>query len=71
MLKNVRNIITISFSLSQFQALKKETNKYQKISTMWKGYAAIIPGKIFGHVRKQSQVKVVFLRETLDTRLCL
>ena len=31
MLKNVWNILTVSFSLSQLEALKKEMNKYHMI----------------------------------------
>lgn len=66
MLKNVWNILSISVSLSFFQAVKKETNKYRKISSMWKHYATAMPGKIFGPVKKT----VVFQEETVVTRLC-
>ena len=31
MLKNVWNILTVSFSLLQFETLKKETNKHHMI----------------------------------------
>ena len=61
MLKNVWNILSISVSLSFFQAVKKETNKYHKISSMWKHYATAMPGKIFGPVKKT----VVFQEETV------
>lgn len=63
MLKNVWNIFTISVSLSHFQAVKKETNKYHKISSMWKHYATAIPDKVFGPVKKT-------VKETVATRLC-
>ena len=51
MLNNVWNVLKISFSLSQFHALKKEANKHHKISRTLKYYATAMADKIFGPVK--------------------
>ena len=65
-LENPYNFIFI-FTVLSFEKRNEQKSQYNQHLTI--KLATAMPDKIFGSIKKPSQIKVVFLAQTLDTRL--